>query len=189
MYKQGLSLGRQLSRWTPAINAIVIADEKRRVWFMGRDCDVLHGAYAHVPNVGYITGLNRDNARKLHHRRKLMGWLKSIGVRPGDVLIDSGYSGSIYDRIADSGFCDLGFMLLTSEGKYPLVDPALNGETERAIILALEHSPKREVVFWDADKRTPHTRKTGGGWGIRTATQFYDGCVAGIREGGVIGMK
>ena len=81
MNKQGYSLGKQLAIWTPDL--VQIAKENPgRVWFMGRDMDVFYVALSGLGlDVKYITGLNRDNARKLAHRGKLENWLRSIGVK------------------------------------------------------------------------------------------------------------
>lgn len=184
MYAQGRSLGRQLSRWMPAL-AELANQAPGRVWFMGRDCDVFFQALSESGrNVGYITGLNRDNARRLASRKKMEQWLRSIGVRNGDILIDSGYSGSIFRRIVSSTNLELGFVLLTTNPEgctgVPL-DEGLDDEKGRRMILALEHSLKREVVDWDSEKRRPKVVKMPGEYGQR-ANRFFRGCVDALKE-------
>jgi hypothetical protein len=184
MKKQGYSLGKQLSVFMPDL--IGLAKEyPDRVWFMGRDMDVFYVAlYEMGLNVRYITGLNRDNARKLAHRGKLENWLRSIGVRDGDILIDSGYRGSIFRRIAENTKLDLYFLLLTADPEGATgsaVNEKLNTEQSRRMILALEHSPKREVVSWDEEKRRPSVFRLSGKEGQR-ATEFLRGCVQALKE-------
>jgi hypothetical protein len=184
MWKQGYSLGKQLAIWMPDL-AQIAKENPGRVWFMGRDMDVFYIALAERGlKVRYIAGLNRDNASKLAHRGKLEGWLRSIGVRDEDILIDSGYRGSIFQRVAESTKLDLYFLLLTADPEgatgYAVSDD-FNTPKHRNIILALEHSPKREVVTWDEKKRRPRVHRTGGADGQR-ATAFLRGCVQALKE-------
>lgn len=184
MRNQGYSLGKQLARWIPALASLATANPGR-VWFMGRDMDVFFVAlYQAGFDVKYITGLNRDNARKLAHRGKLEGWLRSVGVRDGDILVDSGYNGSIFSRVADNTKLDLYFVLLTANPDGACGTPlseALNTPTSRNIILALEHSPKREVCTWDDKRRRPAVTKLDGDDG-RRAREFLGGCVQALKE-------
>jgi hypothetical protein len=72
------------------------------------------------------------------------------------------------------------FVLLTaSENAYgrPLV-PELNDEKHRHLILALEHSPKREVCDWDEERRVPRVQKAENN---RAAQSFFKGCVAALK--------
>lgn len=186
MVRQGRSLGRQLSVFVPPLVELIRGVEGR-VWFLGRDCDVFAEAFRlFFPNVRYLVGLNRDNARKLQHRRRLCKWLLSIGVRPGDVLVDSGYRGSIYERILRDGGSQLRLrmVLLTAhpEGYVgePLMEASVcpSGRPPRSVILALEHSPKREVVSWDPERRVPVVRKVSD----RRPYEFFDGCVEELRK-------
>ena len=105
MYKQGRSLGRQVSRYVkPNLDRIIAraGDSGVNVWFLGRDCMALFSAYKKVaPNVRYLQGLNRECSRKLQHRSVLHTYLRECGVRDGDILIDSGFRGSIFDRIEE----------------------------------------------------------------------------------------
>lgn len=184
MYAQGRSLGRQLSIWMPALKKLA-SQNPGRVWLMGRDCDVFHQALIEAGcKVGYITGLNRDNARRLASRRKIERWLRSIGVRNGDILVDSGYSGSIFRRIAERTNLELVFVLLTTnpEGAtgVPLAGE-LDTEKNRRCILALEHSLKREVVGWNAERRRPVVTKRPGEDGQR-ANRFFRGCVDALKD-------
>ena len=184
MNAQGKSLGKQLSIWMPSL--VKIAKENPgKVWFMGRDMDVFYHAIAGMGyEVRYMTGLNRDNAGKLHRRNKLESWLRSVGVRNGDIMIDSGYRGSIFQRIAKGTNLELYFLLLTADPNGATgvpVDAALNTEKTRHIILALEHSPKVEVCSWNEEKRRPRVVKLGGKEG-ETAKRFLQGCVSALKE-------
>jgi len=184
MKAQGYSLGKQLAIWMPDLVRIA-KNNPGRVWFMGRDMDVFYSALAELGlQVRYIAGLNRDNARKLAHRGKLERWLRSIGVKDGDILIDSGYRGSIFQRIAESTKLDLYFLLLTADPEGSTgyaVNDALNTSKNRNIILALEHSPKREVCTWDEERRRPRVTRVGGKDGQR-AHAFLRGCVQALKE-------
>lgn len=185
MNKQGYSLGKQLAVFVPDL--VQIAKENPgRVWFMGRDMDVFYVALSESGlDVKYITGLNRDNARKLAHRGKLESWLRSIGVKNGDILIDSGYRGSIFKRIAESTKLELYFLLLTADPEGATgaaVNESLNTAQSRRVILALEHSPKREICEWDNDKRKPRVTRQGGSDGQK-ASEFLRGCVLALKEG------
>lgn len=184
MYKQGYSLGKQLARFVPDIVRLS-REYPGRVWLMGRDMDVFYVAlFESGFDVQYITGLNRENAGKLARRGKMERWLRSIGVRDGDILIDSGYRGSIFRYIAVSTKLDLYFSLLTAD---PLgatgcaINSALNTPGSRRVILALEHSPKREFCVWDEKNRKPRTTRLGGRDGQR-ATRFLRGCVQALKE-------
>jgi len=189
MYKQGRSLGNQLKIFVPAIVALCkdAQDAGTKVWFLGRDCDVFYEAFRSRYNVGYITGLNRENAKRLQHRRKLVKWLKSIGVKPGDILIDSGYSGSIYKRIQrdnPSFFKNIRCILLTGNLDGYTGEAAFtcsSGSVYRHIILALEHSPKREVCEWDYDKRKPIVKKADPKM-LYQAKKFFKGCSNALKE-------
>lgn len=75
MRAQGKSLGRQLAKLF-AKDLIRLCDGASsagaKVWFLGRDCDVFAVAFEKkFSNVRYITGLNRENSRKLQHRKML----------------------------------------------------------------------------------------------------------------------
>jgi hypothetical protein len=187
MFKQGASLGRQLGAFVPALVELCRkADaEGRRVWFLGRDCDVFAEALrrAGFAAARYLSGLNRENAAHLGRRRRLGRWLRRTGVGTGDILIDSGYKGSIFDAIKSSSEeegddLQLELVLLTSSGVYPSVDPGLS-RRYRPAVLALEHSPKREEVSWDADHRIPSVRFVDD----RRAFEFFEGCVEALRRG------
>ena len=184
MYAQGKSLGKQLGIWANDLEKIV-AQNPGRVWFMGRDMDVFYVAFCETGyDVKYLVGLNRDNARKLAHRGRLEHWLRSVGVKDGDILIDSGYRGSIFARIAETTGLNIYFLLLTAdpEGSTGVaVNEALNTPQTRRIILALEHSPKREVCVWDEDNRRPKTTRLGGKDGQR-ASEFLHGCTYALEE-------
>jgi len=184
MKAQGRSLGRQLAIWMPDL-ARIAKENPGRVWFMGRDMDVFYVALHESGfDVRYIAGLNRENARKLAHRGKLERWLRSIGVRDGDILIDSGYRGSIFERIARNTNLELYFLLLTADPNGATgyaVNDNLNTPSARNIILALEHSPKREVCTWDEERRRPKVTKVGGKERQR-ATAFLRGCVQALKE-------
>lgn len=180
--KQGYSLGKQLSIWVPALRHLLdrAHAEGKTVWFLGRDCDVFAACFRDHPASRYLVGLNRDNAGKLHRRMKMSKWLRSIGVREGDIFMDSGYSGSIYSRMQDSGMLNYTYYLLTASeySSGTALVPELNNKKNRAAILALEHSPKREVCSWDRDRRAPKVYKSGDA----AARRFFDGCVASLKE-------
>lgn len=189
MYAQGKSLGKQLSAYF-GFSLLSLIEESEVVWFLGRDCDVFYEAFRGMfpKKVRYIEGLNRENARKLQHRHKLCKWLRSLGVKKGHVIVDSGYRGSIFERIAedDKEFSkDISLVLLTAsnEGHYgrPLMDESVCGQNDpiRHVILALEHSPKRGVVEWNQEKKVPLVTNTGP----KGAFSFFNGCVDGIKEG------
>jgi hypothetical protein len=184
MYKQGYSLGKQLAVFMPDL--INLAKQHRgHIWFLGRDMDVFYIALHECGfEVRYIAGLNRENARKLANRGKLESWLRSIGIRNGDVLVDTGYRGTIFKKIAESTKLDLYFLLLTTDPEGATgaaVNEALNTAQMRRVILALEHSPKREVVSWDEEKRRPKVAHLDGRDGER-ANQFLRGCVLALKE-------
>jgi hypothetical protein len=148
--------------------------------------DVFYHSFAQSGyDVKYITGLNRDNCRKLESRGKLEGWLRSIGVRDGDILIDSGFRGSIFSRIATSTTLKLYYNLLSmDEGAMEgigLIDWRINTPKSRRVILALEHSPKTEVVSWDGACRRPKINKLNGAE-LERARSFLKGCVSSLRE-------
>lgn len=79
-------------------------------------------------------------------------------VMPGSVVIDTGFAGSIFDRILRCGneeYMGLSFGLISSSGRY---DQIGNGDYEgmslRETVLALEHMPKltdRHVSFDRSD--------------------------------------
>jgi len=192
MFAQGKSLGRQLLVIKDSL--ITLCEEANAkggsVWFLGRYCDVFHGALkGSQPNTRYIAGLNRENAKKMQHRSRLTKWLKSIGVRPGDVLVDSGFNGSIYSRIEEDNpkfFGSIRCILITANpgghcGEPLMPESTTNGKLRNAV-LALEHSPKREVSEWDSERRLPSVSMLGGKKG-EAARRFYNGFVKAIKEG------
>lgn len=194
MFAQGKSLGRQLSKHFAQDLVCLCGDAhsvSARVWFLGRDCDVFAYPFSKkFQNVRYITGLNRENSRKLQHRRLLAKWLKSLGVKAGDTIVDSGYSGSIYERIEkdDPVFFQNIRCILLSANPEGFTGEALSAESicgsESALrhaILALEHSPKREVCSWDNEKRKPKVVKAEAKM-LQQATKFFNGCVESISE-------
>lgn len=188
MYKQGCSLGSQLAIFMPELSGIIddARTTRRKVWFLGRDCDVFYGAFASMGNrnpgkqsdIGYISGLNRENARKLAHRGKLCQWLKSIGVKENDILVDSGYHGSIYDRIIQDNekwAMSISMVLITGTSNSTgwVLHEVGSDHPLRHAILALEHSPKIEIVSWDEKRRVPKVRSTED----RATKEFYFGVV------------
>jgi hypothetical protein len=193
MNNQGYSLGKQLCIFVPAITDLCDSADKTgsKVWFLGRDCDVFFEAYkSEFGNVRYITGLNRENAKKLQHRRQLSKWLKSIGVKSGDILVDSGYSGSIYERIERDNpefFQNIRCILLSANpegftGEPLFYDSICDSSSKlRHAILALEHSPKREVCSWNEEKRKPKVVKADDLMLVQ-AVRFFDGCSSAIKE-------
>lgn len=193
MKNQGYSLGKQLRVFVPALTALCkqADDAGAQIWFLGRDCDVFFEAYkSHFKNVRYITGLNRENAKKLQHRRQLAKWLKSIGVKSGDILVDSGYSGSIYERIERDNpefFQNIRCILLSANpegftGEPLCYDSICDSSSKlRHAILALEHSPKREVCSWDEEKRKPKVVKADDVM-LAQAVKFFNGCSYAIKE-------
>lgn len=183
MYAQGKSLGRQLKSVIPSLKGIIDNNPSHKVWFMGRDCDVFFLALKDECKVGYITGLNRDNARKLAHRGKLSSWLRSIGVKDGDILIDSGYSGSIFKRILDTKL-SVRCILISANPEGHCGEPLdeLSYSTKvRSMILALEHSPKMEIVEWDEHHRRPKVTKLSGRDRMIVG-EWYKGVQEGIMD-------
>ena len=181
MFKQGHSLGRQLAKFIPEIKQLCQEFSGVNVWFMGRDMDVFYLALKdEYKNVRYLVGLNRENARHLDHRHLLEKWLRSIGVKDGDVLIDSGFRGSIFERINGTKL-KLNYFLLSarSDSFCAPINKELS-EKYRTAILALEHSPKKEICSWDIKNRRPKVIKIGGQERIKI-DRFYAGCIAALR--------
>lgn len=194
MNSQGYSLGKQLAKHF-AQDIVNLCENAKavgvKIWFLGRDCDVFAEAFkSRYDNVRYIAGLNRENSRKLQHRKMLVRWLKSFGVRSGDIIVDSGYSGSIYERIERDDpvfFQNIRCILLSANAEgftgEALGEKSICDQSSklRHVILALEHSPKREVCSWDEEKRKPKVVKADGRL-YRQSVQFFDGCVQAIKE-------
>jgi hypothetical protein len=195
MKNQGYSLGKQLALYfAKDLQSLckIAGITSNSVWFLGRDCDVFHGAFVkRFDNAKYLSGLNRENSRKLQHRKKLVKWLKSIGVKKGDTLIDSGYCGSIYERIQkedEEFFKSIKCVLLTANPDGFVGEPlnwySVCGKKSkiRHATLALEHSPKREIIGWDETRRVPTVSYTQYNDRDR-ANAFWLGCVKGLLEG------
>lgn len=196
VFKQGRSLGRQLARaCKPALDEVIrdAAIRGVNVWFLGRDCGPMYAAYKKITprNVRYLKGLNRECAGKLDRRGLLHVYLRELCVRADDVLIDSGFRGSIFDRIVNPVICpeyigNLTFYLLSADKDCRYA----SFNVKRSIVLALEHSPKPEVVEWDSEARRPVVHKiartghrTGdrreNACGLDQVSKFISGFVAG----------
>jgi hypothetical protein len=186
MYKQGRSLGSQIARQCkPALDKIIrnASASGANVWFLGRDCMAVYSAYKKIaPNVRYLHGLNRECAGKLDHAGVLHRYLREIGIQDGDILVDSGFRGSIFDRIVrpqvlNAEYLRLEFYLLSAD--YDCDYASLN--CKRSVILALEHSPKPEIVVWDPKARRPVVHKIPK----KNARSYGDNrreCAAGLNQ-------
>lgn len=175
MYQQGYSLGKQLRVFMPAIAKILDKYQDRKVWFLGRDMDVFYGAFKRLgySNIRYLVGLNRECCGKMYFSNTLVKWLRAIGVKDGDIFIDTGFAGSIIRTVLDDGVRVNGY-LLSSLGAFPQVDESW---WNRSPILALEHSPKREVVIYDVENNKPIVRYNQDKRVLKRAKRFYEGCV------------
>lgn len=198
MFKQGRSLGRQLARQCkPALDTILESAKRRgaNVWFLGRDCFALYSAYKkRHSNVRYLAGLNRACAKELDKRNTLHTYIRELGVCDGDVLVDSGFRGSIFDRIrhndAGNGVYVTWYLLSADTAcRYPSL------HVKRSTVLALEHSPKPETVAWDEATQRPLVTKiprTGArgytdesnevALGLDQVATFISGFVTGYNE-------
>lgn len=82
---------------------IARAAERRgsTVWLLGRDCDVIVMALRElgVSNVRYLFGIDR---RMVTERPHTVWAIAKLLVRPRDVVVDTGYSGSIVRRFMDA---------------------------------------------------------------------------------------
>lgn len=187
MYKQGMSLGSQIARQCkPALDRIIhnASTAGVNVWFLGRDCMAVYSAYKRIaPNVRYLHGLNRECARKLDCAGVLHRYLREIGVQDGDILVDSGFRGSIFDRVVhpqvlNADYLRLEFYLLSAD--YDCNYASLN--CKRSVILALEHSPKPEIVAWDPKARRPVVHKIPKKNARSLYGDYRHECAAGLNQ-------
>ena len=87
----GKKAGEAISRIAGNIAALHLGAGDSNVWYLARDCELVFQAAKKVfTNCRYLYGLNRQSAGSVTRR-----WLWSVGVRPGDIVVDTGYHGSI----------------------------------------------------------------------------------------------
>jgi hypothetical protein len=189
----GLVMGIAMSRYRPHLVRLIRRAGKHKVFFIGRDMDAIYFALRSNGigrRASYLRGCNRYNTRRLNKENKLKQFVMNQGVRRGDVLIDSGFYGTLPKQINEALPIEA-YLLTANDGPaYPAVNEKLNQPVHRDVVCRFEHAPKYEITYWDGG--TP-----SGEWGeIEGGFANYDPCVPELeqdyyqyRDGFVVGFN
>jgi hypothetical protein len=201
----GHSHGHTLQVTIPDFVALcnLAKEQNKTLWLLGRDMEpyyfVAKALGYENKNVRYLAGLNRDCTSQMQPQ-DMLDYLQKIGVRYWkDYFIDSGFHGSIFQRIATALQKNKNVRKFDKHEFYTrcyLVSAGYNclcqfltqyetGEEGRHVyqaVMDMEEAPKRETVHFSWDKKCPVvTRSTK----YKEATEYTKAFVESILEGRV----